>query len=157
MTVLIRQLHAADGPGCDMIMRSLPEWFGHEGGLADCARAVRSQRGLVAEEDGQVRGFVTWEPRTTVTAEATWMAVHRDTRNQGIGTRILEQLADDVRHQGFRLLLALTSAASRTPDGQPDSYEATRQFWQRRGFLPVGAFDLTGWETNLALVLVRPL
>jgi len=52
MTVTIRPLEAADAEACDAIVASLPYHFGLEEGRRECAAAVRSQRGLVAEREG---------------------------------------------------------------------------------------------------------
>jgi hypothetical protein len=90
VTISIRTLVAGDAPSCDAIMRGLPDWFGYEPGLEDCAKAVRSQSGWVAEEDGRVLGFATWEQRTPATAEVTWMAVERSRHHGGVGTAIIE-------------------------------------------------------------------
>jgi GNAT superfamily N-acetyltransferase len=135
-------------------MRSLPDFFGHEGGLASCAEAVRTQAGFVAEDDGHVIGFATWEERKPETAEVTWAAVHRDFRHSGAGTAIIEALCEDLRARGYKLALAMTSAASKD-DLNPDTYVPTRQFWQARGFHPVIELDI--WDTNFALLMVRPL
>jgi GNAT superfamily N-acetyltransferase len=155
MTISIRPLAPADAPVCDEIILGLPDFFGHEGGRADCAAAVRSQAGVVAEEDGRVIGFATWQQRTPVTAEITWMAVHRDRRHHGIGTAIVEAIDTDLHRAGYKLVLVMTSAASKQPAGGPDTYEPTRRFWTSRGFLPLAELDI--WDTNVALLLVRPL
>lgn len=154
-SIIIRPLAPSDADTCDAILRSLPDFFGHEGGRAACARAVRSQAGWVAEEAGRVLGFATWEARTAATAELTWMAVERRRRRAGIGTAIVETLVADLRAQGFRLALVMTSAGQKQPPPAPDVYEATRRFWIARGFLPL--IDLDIWDTDIALVLVRPL
>lgn len=65
----VRALQAGDAGTCDAIMRSLPDFFGHEGGLASRAEAVRTQTGFVAEQDGRVIGGATWEERKPETAE----------------------------------------------------------------------------------------
>ena len=155
MSVIIRPLVPSDAPACDAIMRTLPDFFGHEGGLAACAQAVRSQSGWAAEEAGRVVGFATWEQRTPVAAEVSWMAVERDRRHAGIGTAIVEALVADLRARGFRLALAMTSAGSKPPQPGPDTYEPTRRFWLARGFLPLIELDI--WDTNVALLQVRPL
>ena len=111
MSITVRPLALSDADGCDAIMRGLPDYFGHEGGLAAYREAVRSRAGLVAEEAGTVVGFAVWEPRTAATAEITWMAVERDRRHGGIGTAIVEALAADLAGRGFRLALAMTSGA----------------------------------------------
>lgn len=155
MGITVRPLTAAHAAACDTIMRTLPDWFSHEGGLASCARAVRSQPGWVAEDGGRVLGFATWEQRTHATAEVTWMAVERSRHHTGIGTAIIETLCADLRERGYRLALAMTSAAARQPQPGPDSYESTRRFWFARGFYPLIELDI--WDTDLALLMVRPL
>lgn len=151
----ILPLTPAAGAACDAIMRTLPEWFAWEPGLEECARAVRSQQGLMAVEEGEVLGFATWEPRTAESAEITWAAVRSDRRNAGVGTAIVETLARDLAGRGFALLLAMTSARSKSPDPTWDSYEETRAFWRARGFYPLIELDI--WETDVALLQVRAL
>jgi GNAT superfamily N-acetyltransferase len=154
MDVTVRSLTSSDADACDAIMRSLSDWFSYEPGLADCANAVRTQSGWVAARGTSVVGFATWVERTVASAEITWMAVQREHRNKGIGTAIIERLAVDLADRGYSLALAMTSAASKKPSG-PDSYEDTRAFWHARGFLPLIELDI--WETDIALLQVRPL
>lgn len=153
MTLSLRPLTPDDAPACDAIMRSLPDFFGYEPGLAACAEAVRSQDGWVAD-DGQVAGFATWQPRTSDSVEITWMAVERGRRHAGIGTAIIERVVADLHSRGYRLALAMTSARPKQAD-VADTYVPTRQFWSARGFLPLIELDI--WETNIALLQVRSL
>lgn len=151
----MRTLLLEDAEACDAIVRGLPEWFGHKGGRAACAEAVRRQRGRVAVEDGSVAGFAIWEERTSASAEITWAAVARERRGQGIGSRIVEAVIDDLLAAGYRLALVMTSAAAKGEAPYPDSYLPTRAFWRARGFLPLLELDI--WETDVALLSVRPL
>ncbi len=107
LTVTIRPLASSDAEACDAIMRGLPDFFGHERGLADCAQAVRSQDGWAADADGRVVGVATWCPRTRETAEVTWMAVQRDRRQDDIGTALIETLSADPQVGGFLPLIEL--------------------------------------------------
>ena len=135
-------------------MRGLPDFFSYEPGLADCAKAVRSQSGWVAEESGRLAGFATWVERTTETAEVTWMAVDRNMRHGGIGTAIIEALCEDLRARGYKLALAMTSARPKD-DAIEDTYGPTRRFWAARGFHPLIELDI--WETDVALLQVSAL
>lgn len=155
MSITIRPLTPGDADACDAIIRSLPDFFGHAAGIVACALAVRSQEGWVAAETGRVLGFATWEMRQPASAEITWMAVARDRRHAGLGTAIMETLVADLRRRGVTLALVMTSAGSREPQTDPDTYAPTRRFWQARGFQPL--IELEIWETNPALLLVRPL
>ena len=59
----IRDLAPGDADACDAIILSLPYHFGQEQGRADCAVAVRSEPGLVAEQEDAVVGFCTFARR----------------------------------------------------------------------------------------------
>ncbi len=152
MATSVRPLRPEDAERCDAVMLSLPEFFGHEGGLASCAEAVRSEAGMVAERDGSVVGFATWEERTAETAEITWAAVHSDHRHSGAGTVLISALCEDFGSRGYKLALAMTSAANKDSSIE-DTYVPTRQFWKSRGFEPLIELDI--WDTNLALLMVR--
>ncbi|MEP6477313.1 MAG: GNAT family N-acetyltransferase [Actinomycetota bacterium] len=96
MTISLRPLTLADADACDAIMVGLPYHFGHEEGRSDCAAAVRTQRGLVAELDGEVLGFLTFRTWFEDAAEITWMAVRAAHRNAGVGRSLMDRLAADL-------------------------------------------------------------
>ena len=147
---MIRPLEVDDARACDAIIASLPDFFGLESGIRACAEAVRSEPGYVAaDDDGAVIGFLTIEHPFPLCAEISWMAVARERRAAGIGTALVEQMANDLRSAGMRLLLVMTS-------GDAQEYEPTRAFYRARGFLPAKTFP-GWWEGDLPLLLVRPL
>ncbi|MGZ8577764.1 MAG: GNAT family N-acetyltransferase [Actinomycetota bacterium] len=156
MTLALRQLAMSDGEACDAIIATLPYHFGDEEGQRQCAAAVRSQQGLVAEDDGEVVGFVTLEPRFDGCVEVTWMAVRADRRRMGVGRALLDRVAADVRAKGRQFLLVLTVSPSDGPDEIPDGYQATRAFYEANGF--VLARDFPGyWKSDTPVLMVRPL
>jgi ribosomal protein S18 acetylase RimI-like enzyme len=134
----VRPLALDDAPACDAIVASLPEWFGMQEGIDDCARAVRSEPGLVCERGGEVIGFLTIGRPTPAVAKITSLAVHADERHRGAGTalieRLVEDLDDDVR------LVAVETLSDRTDPGA--EYAATRAFYLARGFRPAAELDL---------------
>ena len=158
MSVTIRPLGAADAEACDAIVASLPYHFGLEEGRRGCATAVRSQRGLVAEREGRVVGFLTFEPRFDEAAEITWMAVHADHRRAGVGGGLMDRLAADLEAERRRLLLVLTVSPNDPPDQIADGYQATRAFYAANGFTL--ARDFAGYwgdhDTPVLLVRVLP-
>jgi len=146
----------SDGEACDAIIATLPYHFGDEEGQRQCAAAVRSQQGLVAEDDGEVVGFVTLEPRFDECVEATWMAVRADRRRMGVGRALLDRVAADVWAKGRQFLLVLTVSPSDGADEIPDGYQATRAFYEANGF--VLARDFPGyWKSDTPVLMVRPL
>ena len=150
----MRPLRPADAEACDAIVASLPYHFGDDTGRELCARAVRTSEGLVAEQDGEVVGFMAVRRWYGNAFEITWMAVHARWRRRGIGGRLLEHLAAiaDVRF----LVVTTLSEASPEP-GVEDSYAGTRAFYRRHGFRPV--WEPQGWwsDDNQAVLMVRVL
>jgi ribosomal protein S18 acetylase RimI-like enzyme len=153
---VIRPLASADADACDRIIASLPYHFAHEQGRRDCADAVRRDAGLVAVQDDEVVGFLTYVPRFDEAAEITWMAVRNDRRRRGIGHALIDELAERLRAEGTRILVALTVSPSDPGPEPADGYQSTRAFYRSTGF--VLARDLRNeWENDTAVVMVRPL
>ncbi|MFI5048848.1 MAG: GNAT family N-acetyltransferase [Gaiellales bacterium] len=150
---MIRPLAADDADACDAIIGGLPEWFGMDEGIAECAAAVRIQRGLVAEVDGAVVGFVTHRLHYPHAAELTWLAVSRGAQRQGHGRELVQALARDLTGAGVRHLTVRT-LSDRSDD---EHYARTRAFYGATGFVPL--LDLPElWDAeNPAMVFVRDL
>jgi N-acetylglutamate synthase-like GNAT family acetyltransferase len=153
---VIRPLAPADAEACDAIVLTLPYHFGDEGGRDQCARAVRTQQGLVAVEDGDVVGFLTLDRHDPRSAEITWMAVRADRRGRGIGRRLIERCASDLSGDGVEFLSVLTVAESEPDWRETDNYADTRAFYRALGFVPLRELALEGWDER-AVILVRPV
>src|SRR6266702_3019473 len=126
----VRELEPRDGAACDAIVAGLPEWFGNEQGIRDCALAVRSQAGLVATDETGVTGFLTW----THDRERGGALIHRLQQEQ------VDRL--DVK--------TLSERATYAP------YAETRGFYLANGFESVAELDI--WdEDNPAVLLSRSL
>jgi ribosomal protein S18 acetylase RimI-like enzyme len=152
----IRPLEPNDASACDDIVLGLPYHFGNDAGRAQCAEAVRSQAGFVAEDAGEVLGFVTLEDRFDDVVEITWMAVRAERRRQGIGRLLLDRVAERALAGGRRLLIVLTVSPSDGPDDVDDGYEATRGFYEANGF--VLTRDLPGyWGSDTPVLMTRVL
>jgi GNAT superfamily N-acetyltransferase len=149
----IRDLKPDDAEACDAVILTLPTFFGHEGGRQDCTNAVRTERGWVAEDDGQIVGFLTVAPSMDETLEITWMAVRNDRRRGGIGRQLIAAVIAETE----QTILVLTAGpSSPEPDADPnDNYDGTRRFYKRMGFVSVKEITPAGWDQP-ALFLVRP-
>jgi hypothetical protein len=128
----LRPLERRDAEICDAIVLSLPYHFGQEAGRRECAEAVRSSGGFVAENGGEIVAFLTWEPRFDRVVAITWLAVR----------------------EGRPMLIALTVSATDGPDDVADGYEGTRAFYTAMGFEFVR--DLPGlWGTDTPMLMAR--
>jgi ribosomal protein S18 acetylase RimI-like enzyme len=83
---------------------------------------------LTAEVGGEVAGFACYGPTplTHGTYDLYWVAVGPEFKRQGIGRSLMQQVEQEVRQQGGRMLVADTS-------GSP-AYDRTREFYERLGF-----------------------
>jgi ribosomal protein S18 acetylase RimI-like enzyme len=153
---VIRPLALADAEACDRIVLTLPYHFGDEGGRAECARAVRTQEGLVAVEEDEVVGFVTLTRHDPRSAEITWMAVRADHRRRGIGRALVERAVDDLARDGVTILSLLTVAESEPDWRETDNYADTRAFYRALGFVPLRELALESWDER-AVIFARPL
>ena len=149
----VRSLELADAPACDAIIASLPDWFGLDEGIRECAAAVRSEPGLVSERDGAVVGFLTVVRPSPVAAEISWLAVHATHRGRGSGTALVTRLVDDLTAEARVRLLLVKTLSDRTDPGP--EYAATRAFYLARGFRPAAELDLFGPENPIQLMALR--
>jgi ribosomal protein S18 acetylase RimI-like enzyme len=150
---MIRMLEPADAVACDAIIASLPDWFGNDAGIAECAAAVRSQQGLVSEMNGRVVGFVTHRLHAPGAAELTWIAVDADFRGGGHGTALVDALVDGLRRDGVRLLSVKTLSESAGDPG----YAQTRAFYLARGFAVLIELPDLWDEANPCVLMLRVL
>jgi GNAT superfamily N-acetyltransferase len=153
---VIKPLVPADADACDAIVLTLPYHFGDEGGRAECARAVRTQDGLVAVEEGQVVGFLTLARHDPLSPEITWMVVRADRRRHGDGRKLIEHAAGDLAREGVEFLCVLTVADSEPEWRETDTYVDTRAFYRALGFVALRELALEGWDER-AVILVRLL
>lgn len=124
----LRPLTRADFDAAMAVALALPEWF-NDVGLEQIAEALPSQAGAVAEEDGEIAGWVTWSSHDGV-GEIAWIAVSPDHHRRGIGARLLEFAEDRLRRDGFTEVQVETLGDS--IDYEP--YERTRAFYRATGF-----------------------
>lgn len=123
------------------------------GGQAGVAR----YRAWVAEDAGLVVGFVLAKIRYPATAEITYAAVRPERRGAGVGTRLVRRALADLAGDGAALVEVKTLDAS----AGYEPYEATRAFWERRGFRQIDCIDpLPGWQPGnpaaIYVAAVRP-
>ncbi len=150
----VRRLTAEDVPACADIVRGLPDYFSDDV-PAKVASDAASHAGWVLADAAEIAGFAIAERRSAGGAEILWLAMASARRGHGGGTVLLSGVFDDLAADGVSVVevKTLDRAAGYPP------YEATRAFWERRGFVQVDTIDpLPGWEPgNPAAIYVASL
>ncbi|MGN6379957.1 MAG: GNAT family N-acetyltransferase [Gaiellales bacterium] len=125
-----------DAIACARLAQSLPDHF-DDHALERIPQDVTAHGAWLLVEGPAVVAFLVIERRAPLVAEILWIATRPDVRGQGHGTRLLNHALDELARDGVRLVEVKTLDAS--ADYPP--YEATRAFWERRGFIHVDTID----------------
>ncbi len=139
---VVRVATGDDADACTNIVTAMPEFF-----TDDVPATVRDglarDRAWVIARDEQVVGFAIVEMRSTAAAEITWAAVHPALRGNGLGTALIEHVLGELARNGVAVVEVKTLDAS----ANYPPYEATRAFWEHRGFVQIDTIDpLPGWQ-----------
>jgi GNAT superfamily N-acetyltransferase len=141
--ILIRRWLPDDLDACLDIVRALPDYFTED--VLDAIRHDFVRHGGWIAEDGTPVGLTIVDRRSSAAAEILWAAVHPARRGAGVGTLLIDHVLDALAADGVLLVEAKTldRAAGYAP------YEATRAFWERRGFVQVDTIDsMPGWQSG---------
>ena len=142
-----------DAAACEAVLRSLPAWFGIEEALLRYARDAEEMPTFAALQSGRIVGFLTLMQHFAQAWEVHCMAVHAESRNQGLGTALLAYAEAWLVGQGAKLLQVKTVAATSTSE----AYALTRGFYARQGFLELEIFPELWSPRNPCLQLVKLL
>ena len=142
MAVEVRAATADDVAGCQVVVRGLPDFFTPD--VPDTVAAdMAHHESWVVTAGGEVVGFAGVDRRSPTAVELLWAAVADRRRGWGLGTRLFEHELAVLAAGGVRLVevRTLDASAGYAP------YEATRGFWEARGFVQVDRIDpYPGWQ-----------
>jgi GNAT superfamily N-acetyltransferase len=152
----VRRLVAGEAPALAAIVRGLPEYFTDDV-PGKVEHDAASHEAWVITDDDAIAGFVIAERKSPGGAEILWIAVDAPRRGKGQGTRLLNDVIDDLAATGVSVVTVKTldSSAGYAP------YEATREFYEHNGFVYVDTIDpLPGWPPGnpaaLYVAAIRP-
>ena len=129
MAIKIRLLTRQDWDAVIRIAQALPEWFDNDALQRAIPVDLRFQEGLVAEEGGEILGFITLYVDLG-RVNIGWMGVLPSWHGQGIGGCLIAAAEDFCRERGIEELATYTLGDS--VDYPP--YAATRAFYFSQGF-----------------------
>jgi len=128
MNIEIRKYRLSDVQQVTKIALGLPEWF-TKNGMEAMTLDLKFQSGFVAEEEGDILGFVTWFVNQGK-AEIGWLGVTKNHHKKGVGKLLLSVLTKELSAAGLKELYVHTLGDS--VDYAP--YAKTRAFYRGVGF-----------------------
>jgi GNAT superfamily N-acetyltransferase len=140
-------------PACEVILRTLPDWFGIEESLLEYVADTNRLPTFVATDGERTIGFATVRQHFERSWELHCIAVTAECRGRGVGRRLLEKCEPWLRARGARFLLVKTIAAT-SPD---PNYAHTRLFYERLGFEPLEVFPTLWSPRNPCLQMLKTL
>lgn len=138
---------------CEPILRSLPEWFGIESGLAGYIEKIDALPTFLARQGDKVVGFLSLLQHNPFSAEIYVMGVQPESHHQGIGWALVLQ-AERWLHEHHVEYLQVKTLGPSHPD---PGYAATRAFYLAVGFRPLEELKQIWDEYNPCLVMVKHL
>jgi coenzyme F420-0:L-glutamate ligase/coenzyme F420-1:gamma-L-glutamate ligase len=137
---------------CEAILRGLPEWFGIESAVVDYVRGVAELPTFAARlgSADEPAGFLSLKLHSPQAAELYVLGVRRELHRRGIGSALVDAAEAHAAARGVELLQVKTLG----PSHSSAEYEATRLFYEARGFVALEELpDL--WPDNPCLVMVK--
>jgi GNAT superfamily N-acetyltransferase len=138
---------------CEVVLRSLPMWFGIERAVLMYVRDTAVMPTFALSDGTALIGFLTLREHFPQAWDIHCVTVRADARSQGHGSRLLAHAEAWLLNRGVRFLQVKTVAAT-SPSKE---YAETREFYDRRGFTPIEVFP-TLWDPhNPALQYIKVL
>jgi coenzyme F420-0:L-glutamate ligase/coenzyme F420-1:gamma-L-glutamate ligase len=134
----------------EAVLRDLPEWFGIEAATAAYIEAAATLPTFAVEPD---LGFLCVKQHTPRAAELYVMGVRREHHRRGIGRALVAHAESWCRARGIRYFQVKTLGPSNSSPG----YDATRAFYEARGFVALEELPGLWDEDNPALILVKDI
>ncbi len=137
---------------CELILRSLPDYFGIEKAIQEYIRDVRDKYFLSAKIGEISVGFCALKDHNEFTSELYLIGVLEELQGRGIGKRLIGRLEKHISSEGKKYLTVKTLGPSR----ESEYYERTRGFYRSVGFVPLEEFKEL-WDDDPCLFMVMDL
>jgi GNAT superfamily N-acetyltransferase len=138
---------------CEMVLRTLPMWFGVENALRMYVEDTAKMPTFALDDERRLVGFLTLQEHFPAAWEIRCMAIAANARGQGHGSRLLAHAEAWLSQRGVEYLQVKTVAAA-SPSRE---YAQTRQFYEARGFIALEIFPELWDPWNPALQCVKRL
>ena len=136
---------------CELVLRSVPDWFGIEEATLDYIKDSKEMPMVVAKEHGKPIGFVSLKKHSSYTTEVYVMGVIPEYHRKGIGKKLLIEAESILAKKGTEFLQVKTLSADR----ECEFYKKTRLFYKSFGFREVEVFPTLWGEDNPCQLLIK--
>jgi ribosomal protein S18 acetylase RimI-like enzyme len=136
---------------CELVLRTLPQWFGIEQAVQRYVRTSAELPMLAVRNGVDAAGFLSLKRHAPAAAELYLMGVRPELHGRGIGTALVEEAELQLAGDGVEYVQVKTLGPSRLSRG----YEQTRRFYEARGFRALEEIPGYWDEDNPCLIMVK--
>lgn len=153
MDLKIRKAQNTEYKECEIILRSLPEWFGIESSIIEYLEDIKRMDTYFAEVNNEIVGFITINIHNKYSAEIHVMGIKKEFHNKKIGTELVAFIEKHLIEKGIEYLQVKTLS-----DSHPDiNYQKTRKFYLSNNFRPLEEMKTLWGEYNPCLIMIKKL
>lgn len=149
----IRAAELELGAECEVVLRSLPEWFGIESALQAYVNKLNCLPTYTVVAGERVVGFLSVERHFSESAEIHVMGILPEFHRMGIGRALLKKAESDLVKERVKFFQVKTLSPS-SPD---KSYAKTREFYLSMGFSPLEEMSELWGAENPCLIMIKSL
>lgn len=134
---------------CEVVLKTLPDWFGVESAVLEYVEKVKQTLFVVAYIDERAVGFISVETINPSSSEIYVMGIMPGHQRLGLGHQLLSNAIEVLNEKGVSYLLVKTLS-----DKRPDEhYDQTKRFYLKEGFVPIYELDIWGPENPCVLMI----
>lgn len=128
---------------CEIVLSDLPLWFGIPEANKEYCEGVRDKTFIKICDSDEDIGFASLKRNNEYVLEIYVMGIKNKYHRQGIGKRLVREIIDFAKRNGYLYLEVKTLDESR----ESEEYRKTRLFYKRVGFIPIDVM-LNEWGNN---------
>jgi len=115
---------------------------------AEFDNKVKAQRGYILQLDDMPIGILRYNLFWDNTPFCTMLFIDNDYQGKGYGKRLIEHWENDMKRQGYRMLLTSTQVN-----------EQAQHFYRKLGYKDCGGFviDIPSYAQPMELFLIKPI
>jgi len=136
---------------CELVLRSLPKWFGHEASLIEYVEAIDNLDTYSAWSDEELIGFFSLKYHFEHSVDLYVLGIMPDFHGQSIGSTLYQQIESDMKRKGVSFIQVKTLS----PKVKNKEYLQTLKFYLRMGFVPLEDFPGFWGEDTPCLQLIK--
>jgi len=141
------------GKKCEIVLRSIPDWFGLEDSLLRYVKEIDNLDTYTAWFENELIGFISVKYHNEYSAELFVLGIKLSYHRKGIGTKLYSMIEQALKEKNIKYIQVKTLSSK----ANDMNYEKTRLFYLSLGFLPLEEFHELWTKDNPCLQMIKSI